>query len=132
MIQRNLRIGRWWVEFYFCPDGYDTDYLIERLYNSGAGSSVLHDALALMESGNLNQGFTFANRYDKIAIVVIGPASNGAEFQNTITHEVLHLAISIADALGVNLLGETPAYIAGDSIRELANVVCELGCNHCN
>lgn len=45
--------------------------------------------------------------------------------------EIPHLAVAIAKSLGVNLEGETPAYISGDSARELAGIVCELGCDQC-
>lgn len=132
MTRRDLEIGRWHVEFYFAPDGYDIDYILDRMYNFGAGAKKMRRALMLMESGELNRGFTFANQLDKVAIVVIGPTSSGAEFQDTLAHEVHHLAVNIASALGVDLTGETPAYLSGDSIRDLADVVCELGCKHCH
>ena len=32
----------------------------------------------------------------------------------------------------IDLESESPAYIAGDSARALADVVCELGCRHCH
>ena len=132
MIQRNLEIGRWHVEFYFCPQGYDLESILDRMYDFGASASKLRRALNLMESGELNRGFTFANRIDRVALIVIGPTSGGAEFQDTLTHEILHLAVNIADSLGIDLRGETPAYIVGDSIRDLADIVCNLGCTHCN
>ena len=131
MIVRSLEIGRWHVEFCFAPDGYDIDHILDRMYSFGAGASKLRRALALMEGGEPNRGFTFANGLDRVALVVIGPTSSGAEFQDTLTHEVLHLAVSIADGLGIDLRGETPAYIMGDSIRDLADVVCSLGCGRC-
>ncbi len=132
MIQRNLEIGRWHVEFYFATDGYDIDSILDRMYDFGASASKLRRAWKLMEEGELNRGFTFANPFDHLAIVLIGPTSSGAEFQDTLTHEVQHLASSIAQGLGVDLRGETPAYIVGDSIRDLADVICTLGCKHCS
>lgn len=132
MIRRDLEIGRWHVEFYFAPDGYDIDHILDRMYYFGAGAKKLRRALRLMESGELNRGFTFANSYDHLAIVVIGPTSSGAEFQDSLSHEIHHLAVNIAHGLGVDLQGETPAYVAGDSIRDLADVVCELGCKSCH
>ena len=132
MIRRDLEIGRWHVEFYFAPDGYDIDYILDRMYYFGAGAKKLRRALRLMENGELNRGFTFANSYDHLAIVVIGPTSSGAEFQDSLSHEIHHLAVNIAHGLGVDLQGETPAYVAGDSIRDLADVVCELGCKSCH
>lgn len=64
--------------------------------------------------------------------MAIGPTTSGAEFQDTLVHEVHHLAVAIAAELGIDLESESPAYIAGDSARALADVVCELGCRHCH
>lgn len=132
MIRRVLKIGRWVVEFYFATDGYDVDSLIESLYDAGASAAAMRQAVDLMDSKQPNTGFTFANPYDKVAVVAIGPTSGGDEFVNTLVHEVHHLAVAIASELGIDLESETPAYIAGDSARELATVVCELGCPCCN
>lgn len=85
----------------------------------------------LMESGKDNTGFTFTNPYEHCALIAIGPSSDGSEFVNTIVHEVHHLAVAIASELGVDLEGETPAYIAGDSALALAETICEMGCKHC-
>lgn len=51
---------------------------------------------------------------------------------NTLVHEIHHLASVIADGLGVDLLGETPAYVAGDAAMALAHTLCDLGCSHCH
>lgn len=131
MIERIVNIGRWVVEFYFCPDGYEVDELLDRLYDLGASAGIMREAMTLMESGRPNTGFTFPNPYDFEAMVVIGPTTSGDEFVNTLTHEVHHLAVAIASELGVDLEGETPAYIAGDSAKDLASVICRLGCSHC-
>lgn len=129
MIERRLNIGRWNVEFYFGE--YDMDALLDRLFDFGAPYQVLRQAYDLMESGQMNTGFTFSNPEERLAIVAVGPTTGGEEFQDTLVHEVHHLAVAIASGLGVDLESETPAYIAGDSIRDLASVVCELGCKRC-
>ena len=132
MERRNLKIGRWQVEFYFAVDGYDADVLLDRMFDFGAGGSTMRQALELMDSGALNTGFTFSNPYDMVAIVAIGPTSSSEEFLNTLTHEIHHLAVAIADSIGVDLESETPAYLAGDSVMALAELVCSLGCKHCS
>ena len=132
MIHRVLKIGRWEVEFYFAEKDYDIDTLLERLYDFGATAQLMRQAVDLMNIGALNTGFTFANPKDYCAIVAIGPTSSGAEFIDTLVHEVHHLAVAIADNLGIDLDGEGPAYIAGDSARDLAEIVCELGCPCCH
>ena len=105
MIRRALNIGRWLVEFYFAgEDGYDTDELIDRLYDFGADIHSLRKAWSLMESDLPNTGFTFSNQQDRLAIVAIGPTSSGAEFQDTFVHEVHHLETR---------RGISPRYYAG-------------------
>lgn len=56
----------------------------------------------------------------------------GKQFQNTVVHEVHHLAVAIAKSLGVDLDGEDPAYLSGDSAMEIADIICTLGCRCCN
>lgn len=131
MTERSLNIGRWHVEFFFAPDGYDDDTILECLYDFGASAKVMREAMSLMEERKPNTGFTFNNPVEHLAIVAIGPTTGGAEFQDTFVHEIHHLAVAIAAELGIDLESESPAYIAGDSARALANVVCELGCSHC-
>lgn len=131
MIRRDLKIGRWAVEFYFAPDGYDTDVLLDRLFDFGATVQVMRQAWDLMDAGEPNTGFTFSNSVERIALVAIGPTSSGAEFVDTLVHEVHHLAVNIGASLGIDLESETPAYMAGDSARELADVICQLGCRKC-
>ena len=91
----------------------------------------MDEAEELMSDGGYNTGFTYANPDIHRAVVVVGPTSSGAEFTNTLTHEIHHLAVAIASELGIDLESETPAYLAGDSAMALAEVVCELGCEHC-
>lgn len=132
MIRRVLTIGRWKIEFYFAKDKYDTEVVLDRMYSFGASASTLKEAMSLMEDGGNNTGFTFTNPYEHLAIIAIGPTTSGKEFQNTLVHEIHHLAVAIADELGVDLEEETPAYIAGDSAMALAEVLCAMGCSHCH
>lgn len=131
MIRRDLKIGRWAVEFYFSTDGYDVDMLLDRLFDFGASGKLMRGAMDLMERGDMNTGFTFTNEEERIALVAIGPTENGSEFINTLVHELYHVAAAISRGLGVELDGETPAYIIGDSALELMDVVCQMGCCSC-
>lgn len=132
MIERTLGIGRWIVEFYFAPEGYDADVILDRLFDFGAPASTMRQAMELMDSDQLNTGFAFSNPYDRVGLVAVGPTTDGKEFIDTLTHEIHHVAVAIADSLGIDLESETPAYISGDSARELAGIICELGCRKCN
>ena len=131
MLHRTLFIGRWVADFIFAPDGYDIGEVTATLYDMGASDSIVGRTVDLMTYGGLNTGFTFTNADNLSAIVVIGPTSSRDEFINTLVHEVHHLAVAIAENLGIDLESETPAYLAGDSAQRLADLVCELGCPHC-
>lgn len=132
MVRRSLNIGRWVVEFLFAKDGFDIGEVEESLYECGASDYALRQARNLMALCRYNCGFTFANPETLTAIVFIGPTSSGAEFTDTLVHEIHHLAVAIAAELGIDLESETPAYVAGDSARALADVICEMGCRHCH
>lgn len=114
--------------FLFFPDGYDEEYISDILYELDATDKILEQSEDLVLSGGYNTGFTYVNPLMKEAVIVIGPTTDGSEFINTVVHELYHLAVSIAAYLGEDVYGEVPAYMAGDSIEKLADLVCNLGC----
>lgn len=132
MIHRVLPIGRWTVDFLFAETKYDIEGIVSCLRHAEAPRRIIDQAVDLMDRGELNTGFTYTNARLFRALVCIGPTSSGAEFQDTLTHEIHHLAVAIARELGIDLESETPAYLAGDTMREFADVVCKFGCEHCN
>ena len=131
MIYRTLYIGRWKARFIFAPDGYDEEAVLDLLYDLDASDYILVKAGRKMRRNKPNEGFTYANEDMREAVVLIGHTTSGAEFLDTLVHEIKHLATFIASGLGLDLKGETPAYLAGDSARELADIICELGCPSC-
>ena len=131
MISRVLNIGHWMIDFLFAVDGYDEEGVLACLYEIGAPKEIIVRASEIMEDGYANCGFTFSNPYARRAVCVIGPTTSGSEFQNTFVHEIRHVADAIAKSIGYELDGEVPAYISGDAAMSLAEVVCELGCEHC-
>lgn len=128
MIHRVLSIGRWVVDFLFATKRYDVDGVLACLYDAYAPDDIMDQAEDLMLSCEYNCGFTYANQNRRRAVVLIGPTTSGEEFQNTLVHEIRHLADSIAKSLGVPLDSERSAYISGDTAKALAEVICELGC----
>ena len=130
-IHRVLAIGRWVVDFIFATKYYDVDGILSCLYDAGAPRWVMENAGELMSEGKYNTGFTYTNPAIHRAVVVVGPTTSGAEYIDTLVHEIHHLAVAIASELGIDLESESPAYLAGDSARALAEVVCRLGCEHC-
>ena len=131
-IHRVLAVGRWVVDFIFATKYYDVDGILSCLYDAGAPRWVMENAGELMSEGKYNTGFTYTNPAIHRAVMVVGPTTSGAEFANTISHELYHLAVAISGELGIDLEGEAPAYLLGDTLQSLVSVVCELGCDKCN
>lgn len=128
MIHRVLPIGRWTVDFLFVETKYDIEGIVSCLRHAEAPRRIIDQAVDLMEEGSPNTGFTYTNARVFRAVVCIGPTTSGGEFIDTLVHEIHHLAVAIARELDVDLEGETPAYLAGDTMRAFADVVCQLGC----
>jgi hypothetical protein len=131
MIRRVLKIGRWVVDFLFATRRYDIEGVLACLCDAGAPDYIMDEAEELMESCEYDCGFTYTNQRKRRAVVLIGPTTSSDEFLNTVSHEARHLADAIAKSVGVELDSETPAYMTGDTIKALAEVICELGCPHC-
>ena len=131
MISRVLNIGRWVIDFLFAVERYDQEGVLACLYDVNAPLEVMRRAVEIMERGDPDCGFTFSNPDLKRAVCVVGPTSSGEEFINSFVHEVRHVADAIARSIGYELDGEFPAYVSGDAAMALAEVVCELGCEHC-
>lgn len=131
MIHEELSIGKWHIDFLFAPKGYDTEEALMYLYDADATDDILVRAYHILEDGDDNTGFTYTNSDMKSAVVVIGPTTSGAEFVNSLVHEIYHIATAIAGSIGYDLRGENPAYMIGDSAMELAQVICDLGCDEC-
>lgn len=132
MTYRLLRIGSWRCHFFFAQYGYEEEDILDLLYDLDAPDDILVSISRKMRAGRKNEGFTYPNQMTHEAVIVIGPTTSGAEFQDTLVHELHHLAVAIASSIGIDLESETPAYISGDSARALADVICKMGCPHCH
>ena len=120
------------MDFLFAPEGYDKEDVLSYLKYLGASQKDILRIRDVIDNEEQNTGFTFVSPYESTILVGIGPSETGDEFTNTLSHEIHHLAVAIADNLGVNLRGEEPAYLHGDTVQALFDIICELGCPRCH
>ena len=132
LIHRLLYIGRWRVDFFFAQGDFDPSSVLECLEDMDAPNRVLEDSWFKMQRGVVNEGFSWPNSRMMRSCIYIGPTTDGAEFVNTLTHELRHLADDIATFLGIDLRGEEVAYITGNTAQEFVEVICRLGCPCCH
>ena len=60
-----------------------------------------------------------------------GPQTDGSQWVNTTVHEIVHVAMAVAAEEGIDPYTETFAYLVGDITEQLADLLCELACDHC-
>lgn len=131
MIHRILYIGHWTCDFLFAEDDYDIEEVLSVLDSMNAPARVKRSLELTMLLDEDNNGFTYPSYKLHRMLVVIGPTSSGREYVDTLVHEIQHIAVVIAQDIGVDLRSETPAYIAGDAARELIEIICKFGCDRC-
>lgn len=133
LIHRTIYIGRWRCDFYFAsgPD-FDGSSVMECLEDMDAPDYRLFQCWDIIRGDGMNEGFTYSRSEQMRSCIFVGPTTDGPEFLDTFTHELRHLADHIAQHLGIDLDGERVAYLTGDTARDLAEVVCRLGCPSCN
>lgn len=131
LIHRTINIGHWRCDFFFADGDFDASSVMECLEDMGAPEDILIESWETMHYGGPNAGYTYSDPRIMASCIFVGPTTSGAEFLDTFTHELRHLADHIAQYLGIDLWGEETAYMTGDTARDLAAVVCQLGCRTC-
>lgn len=130
MIHRALRVHGWTVDFLFAHRRNDPVGVIACMRSYGAPVSLLEQAEELMSAGP-NCGFTFSNSDDRLCLSWVGPQTDGSQWVNTTVHEIVHVAMAVAAEEGIDPYTETFAYLVGEITEQLADLLCELACDHC-
>lgn len=131
MISRTIHIKDWTIHFYFAIKEYWTKEILSILEELGASKYVIKRVKTKMRVNKLNTGFTYSKPNKKESIVVIGRASNGGQFLNSCAHELRHLVDDIAKEYKMEVSGEPVAYLTGDIINMISDIVCKFSCNCC-
>lgn len=128
MRHRTLYIRNDWCVDVFIDEGYHPNEVMDCLEAMDAPNDILERAYGLIAENKPNQAFTYSN--GKRTCIYIGWTTSGAEFINSMIHELRHLVDHIAEHYGINDK-ETTGYMSGDAAYLLAEDICEMGCPHC-
>lgn len=107
----------WHITVFYAVHGYYVDDIMEELCRIGISANVAKDALECLSEGKLNTGLTYVNNGN--AICIIGKSSSASEYANSIQHEIMHLAIFISRAEGIELDSEEVCYIGGEIAQKM-------------
>lgn len=133
MIRQKIYLEQWqWTVYaYYSVGHYYTEEIMERLVQIGCTETNIRRAYRNLSSGHVDTGLTFSNPKRRISVMVIGYASSGGEFFNSLLHEMRHLEEHILNASGVEPYGEPVAYLIGDLAKEVYPGIHHLLCDCC-
>lgn len=132
MLIRKVHIRYWTILFLFSFDQYDMERIHDALVWVDAPNSIISQVERNVQSGRLNEGFTYSEPSVRRTVVGVGKTSTGPEFMNTTVHEVAHVALHIAQEDKIDPYSEELAYLIGDITQGVSDIVCELSCPHCS
>ena len=132
MLIRKVHIRYWTILFLFSFDQYDMERIHDALLWVDAPNSIISQVERNVQSGRLNEGFTYSEPSLRRTVFATGIAENGPEVLNSVVHEIIHICQHIAIEDGMDPFGEPFAYLGGDISREVSDIVCELSCPQCH
>jgi hypothetical protein len=120
---------RWRLFVFYDTTKQDADDVMDCLYDLGCNGKTAKRAYLNLHSDQLDTGLTFSNK--RKTCIVLGRASDKANFAHTFTHEITHCSIHIANEYGINPNSEALAYIAGDLGSVMLPYASKFLCDCC-
>lgn len=133
MQRQSLYLPRldWEITVFYDSDASNAEEILHALDLAHCDDETYFTAKQNLESNQPDTGLTFTNGGQRESIIVLSHTTSKAEFANTWMHEVIHCATHIATANGIDLRGETIAYIGGDLAMEMQPQAARLMCPTC-
>lgn len=113
-----LKNYNWFVTVFYAVSCYDVNDIMSELELIECSKKNMNQAYENIIDCNLNTGFTYSNPSLRESVVVISMTSDSAEFFNSVTHENVHLATHIANALKIDKNSEEFCYLVGEIAQE--------------
>lgn len=119
MIRQSITLDHydWNIDIFYSIHGYYVGEIVKKLVSIGIRGSKLLKAKELLKEDKVNTGLTYVK--DGNAVCVIGKASSAEQYADSIQHEIMHLAIFIAQEEEIPLDDEEVCYIGGEIARKM-------------
>lgn len=133
MLRQRIYIPRyhWEVVVYYESDRRDAWEILDEMDATDVDEKTFRKAAENLNGGLVDTGLTYSNMDVRKSIIVLSKASSKAEFANTWFHEVMHCAVHIAKANGLDYEGESIAYVGGELARSMQPFAARLMCPDC-
>lgn len=133
MTRQGLYIPRldWEITIYYDSDASNAPAILHTMDFIGCDDDTYFKAQAMLEQGQRDSGLTYTNMNKRESVIVLSKTTSKKQFANTWFHELIHCAVHIATALGLDYQGEPMAYIGGDLAMAMQPVAAHLMCPTC-
>lgn len=118
----------WTVWAYFAKTTYYADEIMDNLLRIGVRGEDAHIAYLNLRNNDVDTGLTYSNYATRESVMVVGMTSNAEEFLNSFVHELGHLVAQMAEALGIDHMGEEKQYLAGGLAMRMFGAIREFLC----
>jgi hypothetical protein len=116
--------------FYLIEDPF-IEGILDELDSIDCEPEAFYRAAEMLESGELNTGFTYTDTDQHVTFIIICEAESADEFFNTFIHEVGHAAEHIASYYGIKSYSEELQYLTGEIALEMFHESKDLMCDEC-
>lgn len=119
MTEQEIYLERydWTVHVMYDVRSRDAIEVRRRLRDLGCKGVPLEDAFNLVLKGEPNKGITYSNVGIRKSVVIIGWSTSKGEYQNSLSHELLHVVQHVADAFLLDMQGEEVCYLMGGMMQ---------------
>lgn len=133
MIRQKIYLPDWdWRVFvFYVVTKPDAKEITRKLESIGCKGADLERAEHSLLSGQCDTGITYTSHTLGESVIVIAKTTTALEFEQSMTHEVGHLANHIGLFYGLNLNGEEVRYISDSVIAKMWPIAKELVCDCC-
>ena len=121
----------WELFCFFSATHYDTDEIMEHLWEIGCDGSYAYKAYQNLSANKLNSGLTYSSPVRRKSVIVTAQTESPDEFFNSLVHEISHCAIHIANVLYIDKNSEEFAYLMGDLNMTIFPHIKHLLCDCC-
>lgn len=131
MIKTTIYIEKydWTVYAYFSVSCYYPFDIVARMKAIGVPRKHLSRAYRMLASCELDSGLCISNPDTRSSVLVTSHSTSAAEFLDSLTHEISHLAQHISSACNISKNSEDFCYIAGDVAKALHPYCRKLLCD---
>ena len=119
---------KWKVHAFYDTTFEDCEEIMDCLHSLGCEGKTAQKAFKNLSADKTNTGLTFSK--NRQTCVVLGRATDRANFAHTYLHEIYHIGQHIANEFNISCQGEPLAYIIGDLAAVMLPYVSPFLCDH--